>query len=239
MTLREFARPHLHATHDTRTRIISALLTGILYAGLAFLAWLPLRHPPLPSEPEVTASLRPRAEKRVIEPPSVHMLTPRAENLPTPVITIAPEAPPQLSASATQTSPLTGGVSGNGRAGSGAGGGNGGGGAGGCLDAVWMRAVTERVRQFFYYPLAALSVRKTGLVMVHFVVRRNGQIETLAIAKSSGDAGLDKAALDIVQKAQPLPPIPDRMQAVRIDGELPVNFGVRGFNGESSTGTCN
>ena len=106
------------------------------------------------------------------------------------------------------------------------------------FDAVWMRAVSERVRQFFYYPAAALAVRKTGLVMVHFGVRHDGQIEKLQISKSSGDEGLDKAAIDIVQKAQPLPPIPDRMHTDRVDGVLPINFGVRSFSGSSTAGTC-
>jgi protein TonB len=101
-----------------------------------------------------------------------------------------------------------------------------------------MRAVTERVRQFFYYPAAALAVRRTGLTMVHFEVGRNGQIETLRISKSSGDEELDKAAIDIMQKAQPLPAIPDRMHTDRVDGEMPINFGVRGFTGSSATGTC-
>ncbi|MEY4708166.1 MAG: hypothetical protein RJB58_1889, partial [Pseudomonadota bacterium] len=39
-------------------------------------------------------------------------------------------------------------------------------------------------------------------------------------------------------KAQPLPPIPDRMQVNRVEGELPINFGVRGFSGNTSTGNC-
>ena len=171
--------------------------------------------------------------KRPREPlPPFHLVQPRAEKPAAPVITIAP-AP--LTASAAETSPLPGGSSG---AGAGNGTGGNGGASGECLDAVWMHAVNERVRQFFTYPAAALAVRRTGLVMVHFAVRRNGQIEGLKISKSSGDAGLDKAALDIMQKAQPLPPIPDRMHTDRVDGELPINFGVRSFNGSGTTGTC-
>jgi protein TonB len=236
----EFSRDHLRPPQDTRTRIVAGLLTGGLYAGLALLAWLPLNHVKVPAEaPEVTARLLDAPRKRVIEPVFlVPMIKPRAENPAPPVITIAPEAPPQLSASAAQTSPLLGGVSGNGVSGQGAGGGGDGGTGGGCLDAAWMQAVSERVRQFFYYPAAALAVRRTGLVMVHFGVRRDGQIERLEISRSSGDAGLDKAALDIMHKAQPLPPIPDRMHADRVEGELPINFGVRSFSGSSSTGTC-
>jgi hypothetical protein len=45
----------------------------------------------------------------------------------------------------------------------------------GCLDPAWIRAVTERVRQLFYYPGAALALRTTGVATVHFTVRRNSR----------------------------------------------------------------
>ena len=162
-----------------------------------------------------------------------------------PVFTIASGAPPQapapLPASAAKTSPLLGGTSGTGPMGQAASGdGTGGNGAGlsGCLDPVWMRAVTERVRQSFYYPPAALAARATGVVTMHFSVRRNGRIDRLQISKSSGNDALDKAATDIMRKAQPLPPIPDRMHTDRVDGDLPINFGVRSFSGGASQGNC-
>jgi protein TonB len=101
-----------------------------------------------------------------------------------------------------------------------------------------MRAVTDRVRQVFYYPDAALSLRATGVVVMHFAVRRDGQLEKLGVGKSSGNEVLDKAAADIMRKAQPLPPIPDRMHADRVEGDLPINFGVRNFQGNASTGHC-
>ena len=125
-----------------------------------------------------------------------------------------------------------------GQAASGDGTGGNGAASAGCLDPVWMRAVTERVRQFFYYPGAALALRTTGVATVHFTVRRNGQIDRLRISTSSGDAGLDKAAIDIVRKAEPLPPIPERMQVPRVEGDLPINFGVRNFNGQPNMGSC-
>ena len=98
--------------------------------------------------------------------------------------------------------------------------------------------MTDRVRQFFYYPPDALSARIFGVAMVHFIVRRNGQIDRLEIGKSSGNEGLDKAAIDIMQKAQPLPLMPDRMHTDRVDGTLPINFGVRSFSGGASAGSC-
>jgi protein TonB len=234
VSFRQFSRPHLPAQSDNQTRIAGGLLTAVLYAVLAFIALWSLNHVPVPAVTrEITASLLPDARKKpVLEPPLLApLIRPRAENLAPPVITIAP-AP--FTASAAATSPLAGGLGGA----SGTGSGGNGGITGACLDAAWMRAVSERVRQFFTYPPAALAVRKTGLVMVHFQVRRDGQIEKLEISRSSGDEGLDKAAMDMMRKAQPLPPIPDRMHTDRVDGELPINFGVRSYNGSTTTGTC-
>lgn len=248
--LSEFSRSTQPAPANHANRMTAGLLTAVIYALLALLIWLAsLTAPPAPIESEIVASLLQDVPKKradePIPPPPANLIRPRAEQPAPPVFTIASGAPPQapapLPASAAKSSPLTGGTSGNGPMGQAASGdGTGGNGAAsaGCLDPVWMRAVTERVRQFFYYPGAALALRTTGVATVHFTVRRNGQIDRLQISESSGDAGLDKAAIDILQKAQPLPPIPDRMQVPRVDGDLPINFGVRNFNGKPNMGNC-
>jgi protein TonB len=248
-SLAEFPRKTPPPGADTSGRVAAGLLTAVLYALFALLIWRTSLTPASPVMSEITAHLMPdRPNKRAIEPlpPFVaHLIRPRAEKPALPVFTIASGAPPQapapLPASAAQTSPMRGGTSGTGtmgQAASGNGTGGNGGALAGCLDPIWMRAVTERVRQFFYYPEAALAVRSTGVVTMHFSVRRNGQIDRLAIRKSSGNDGLDKAAYDIKQKAQPLPPIPDRMHVDRVDGDLPINFGVRSFSGGASPGNC-
>lgn len=235
--MNSFWRGHLPPQSDRRDRIAGALLTFILYAGVVFTLWWSFNHIPAPVRAitEITAQLLLPEKKRELPPPVFDLKKLRTQTLSPPNIIIAPSPAPAQTAEAAR--PPGGMALGNG-AGIGSGG-NGNGAGGGCLDAIWMRAVSERVRQFFYYPPAALAVRKTGIVMVHFAVARDGAIEKLQIGRSSGDAGLDKAALDIVQKAQPLPPIPDRMQTQRVEGDLPVNFGVRSFNGSSTTGTCN
>ena len=248
MSLSEFSHGTPPPQADTSSRVTAGLLTAVLYALFALLVW---RAPP-PSSPaasEIVATLLPdRPTKRAVEPLPpflAHLIRPRAEKPAPPVFTIASGAPPQapapLPASAAKTSPMSGGTSGNGpmgQAASGNGTGGNGGALAGCLDPIWMRAVTERVRQFFYYPDTALAARTTGVVTMHFSVRRNGKIDRLAISKSSGNDGLDKAATDIMRKAQPLPPIPDRMHTDRVDGDLPINFGVRSFNGGASSGNC-
>jgi protein TonB len=248
--LSEFPRRSSPARADTTNRVTAGLLTAGLYALFALLVWHSFLGAPAQQQTtEIVATLLPdKPKKRVVEPLPpflAHLIRPRAERPAPPVFTIESGAPPQapapLPASAAKSSPMPGGTSGNGMMGQAASGNgtNGNGGAlAGCLDPVWMRAVSERVRQFFYYPGPALALRTTGVVTMHFVVRRDGQIEKLEMRKSSGDNGLDKAATEILQKAQPLPPIPDRMHVDRVDGELPINFGVRSFNGSATIGHC-
>jgi protein TonB len=235
---------------DTTSRLSAGLLTAVLYAFFALFAWWSLTNATAPpATAEITATiLRDMPKKRAVEPLPpflAHLIRPHAEKPALPVFTTATGAPPQapapLPATAAKSSPMLGGTAGSGPMGQAASGnGTGGNGAGlaGCLDPVWMRAVTDRVRQFFYYPQAALSSRTFGVVMVHFVVHRDGHLSTLDIGKSSGAEMLDKAAYDIVRSAAPLPSIPDRMHVEQIDGQLAINFGVRGFNGAPTTGHC-
>lgn len=247
--LSEFSHRHGPDPANTQSRIVAGALTAFLYALLALLAWWSLQQRPLQRTMEITATLLPDTpNKHVAEPLPAFMarlIKPQAEMPALPVFTIASGAPPQapapLAASAAKTSPMLGGTAGNGpmgQAASGNGTGGNGGALAGCMDAAWMRAVAVRVGQFFYYPEAALAVHRTGVAMVHFSVRRDGQVDTVEIGKSSGDDGLDRAALDIVRKAQPLPPIPDRMHVDRVVGDLPVNFGVRSFTGATTAGSC-
>jgi protein TonB len=249
-TLSDFPRSSSLARPDASRHVTAGLLTISLYALFALLVWWSSTHRMASrATSEITATiLQDRPKKRAVEPLPpflAHLIRPRAEKPALPVFTIASGAPAQapapLAASAAKTSPLLGGTSGNGpmgQAASGNGTGGNGSGLAGCLDPVWMRAVTERVRQFFYYPDAARAVRTTGVATIHFGVRRNGQIDRLALGKSSGNEELDTAALDIMRKAQPLPPIPDRMRTDHVDGDLPISFGVRRFNGGVSAGNC-
>lgn len=247
--LSEFARETAPAHADTSSRVTSGVLTALLYALVGLVIWLTSSVvPKIAATPTVTANLLsdpPNKRQDAIPPPVANLIRPQAETAAPPVFTIASGGPVQAPAplpATTLNSPMTGGTTlGDGTLGQAASGdGTGGSGAGtaGCLDPVWMRAVTEKVRQNFYYPPPALASRTTGVTTVRFAVRRNGQIDRVTIRKSSGNAVLDKAAADIMRKAQPLPPIPDRMQVMRVEGDMPINFGVRNFSGNTSTGNC-
>jgi protein TonB len=245
----EFPRDHATVRVTPSSRLMAGLLTALLYALFALLVWGSFLSRPLsPARTEIVASLMPDLpQKRIVLPPPpflAHRLRPHLETIAPPTFTVAssaPVAPAQLPASAARTSPIAGGApAGTGAAGAGpsANGSNGNGKAlVGCIDAAWMREVTDHVRKFFYYPGAARALRARGLVMVHFVVRRDGRLDLVEVGTSSGEWALDAAATDMMRKAQPLPAIPERMHTDRFEGILPIGFGVNDVLTPSS-GTC-
>ena len=107
-----------------------------------------------------------------------------------------------------------------------------------CYDAAWAKAVSDHIGRHLRYPEHAARDHITGVVFVHFIVRRNGLLDKLEIGKSSGDTTLDDAAYDLVRQAQPLPRIPDRMHAERVDTELPIAYGIKGAAFHATQGSC-
>ncbi len=250
VSLSDFPRDHASPRVAPSSRVAAGALTAMVYALFALLAWSAFLDTPFsPATREIVTRLMPDvpAKKIAALPPPflAHLIKPHAETIAPPTFTVAsaaPVAPALLPVSAAKTSPLTGGVpAGTGAAGEGASA-NGSNGNGdqlaGCFDAAWARGVTERVRQFFYYPGAARALHATGLVMVHFIVRADGHLDMVEVGKSSGEWALDVAATDAMRKAEPLPAIPERMHTDRVEGVLPFNFGLRGVNLNPSAGTC-
>jgi protein TonB len=240
LTLAEFPRNHRAPGPALSSRVTAGALTAAL-AGLLVLfathrAWwtVPLK----PARAEVVTQLvREKPLEKIIPPPPLlaQLIRPHAETPAAPVFTVAsptPPAPALLPPTAAKTSPMAGGspdgTGTGGRGGSGTGGNGNGNGNGSsiCWDPAWARAVTARVRRFFYFPQNARDRNVTGMVVVRMTVQRNGMLEALDIGTSSGDISLDEAALNIMKKSQPLPRIPDRMHVDKVSAMFPLYFGA-------------
>lgn len=216
---------------DLSGRVTSGLLTAAVY-GVFALIW----HGPFWTQPkrlpvEIVIKLVPNVPIRklaLVPPPfRTHLIKPPVESIAPPAFTIATEAPTApLPASAAPSSPLAAGAADSDGQGGSADGRSGNGSAlSGCWDAAWARAVSNRIGQFFYYPERAGRNHVSGWVMVRMVIRHNGRLNRVEVLKSSGSRLLDNAATDMVRKAQPLPVIPERMHADKIDTQMPIAFG--------------
>ena len=65
------------------------------------------------------------------------------------------------------------------------------------------------------YPRRAEYRGDEGTVLVTFVVNRHGEVLDYSLEQSSGNALLDKEALAMIRRAQPLPVFPDELAKVK------------------------
>lgn len=61
---------------------------------------------------------------------------------------------------------------------------------------------------------------------MRFVMNREGRVLTARVERSSGHPALDRAALDMLTRAQPLPRPPAEVLAEPIELVVPVEFFV-------------
>jgi protein TonB len=84
-----------------------------------------------------------------------------------------------------------------------------------------LRAHIERHKRF---PADADPARDRGLARVSFVVDLQGRVLSQRLAGSSGSAALDREAISLLQRAQPLPPPPREMGRSSVSVIVPINF---------------
>lgn len=90
--------------------------------------------------------------------------------------------------------------------------------------ADWQARLLAHLEQSKRYPAPALSRRQEGVVHVRFVMNREGRMLTSRIQRDSGHSALDRAALDMLMHAQPLPKPPAEIVAEPTDLVVPVEF---------------
>lgn len=77
------------------------------------------------------------------------------------------------------------------------------------------------------YPASARAARIEGVVVIRFVMDRRGNVAMREITKSSGRPVLDREALTLTDRAQPLPSVPADIAGDRLDLEVPIHFSLR------------
>ncbi len=169
----------------------------------------------------------PAPPKRKPRPPE----PPRAEPMPEPAMDNPPEMvlpakPPEKQVVAVAPSaPGAGGKAGtqdSANAGSSSADANAGGMAGAEADyGAILLAWLERHKE---YPHRAQRRRQEGTVLLYIVVGQDGTVLDSRVEKSSGYGLLDRATIDMLKRAEPLPPMPRDMGKDRLEVVVPVHF---------------
>ncbi len=99
---------------------------------------------------------------------------------------------------------------------------------GGQADASSYSAVVlAHLQRYRIYPDQARAAGITGVSTVRFTISASGSVIAAGLAGSSGQTVLDQAALAMVQRASPFPPIPPSLGRGSMTFAAPVRFNLR------------
>lgn len=91
----------------------------------------------------------------------------------------------------------------------------------------WKSALVSHLERYKRYPSQAQARGETGVAQLAFNVDRSGGVHNARIVRSSGSSALDSATLDLVARAQPLPPPPPEIHGTQIPIVVPIRYSVR------------
>ncbi|QCG98364.1 energy transducer TonB [Azospirillum sp. TSA2s] len=91
----------------------------------------------------------------------------------------------------------------------------------------YLARLQARLARYKTYPRAAQLAREEGTVLLRFVVARDGAVLSWRIERGSGFDSLDRQVEVMIERAAPLPPMPDDLPGDRLDVVLPVQFALR------------
>ena len=160
---------------------------------------------PPPPDPKTVPPPRPRPERTVV-----------AEKPPAPKpAEQKPAAPPPSAPTASSSAARSGGAGGGGAAQT----------AGKAAESAYRAQVAAKLARSKFYPNAARRDRLTGRATVRFTLNASGRVTAVKVVRSAGSRILDDAAVDMVRRAAPYPPIPRGLGAT-ITIQAPIGFQV-------------
>jgi periplasmic protein TonB len=91
----------------------------------------------------------------------------------------------------------------------------------------WESALAAHIERFKRYPTEARARDEQGTVRVAFTIDREGHVLSSRILQSSGSPALDRETLEMLVRAQPMPPPPPNLPARELSFVVPVRFNIR------------
>lgn len=97
----------------------------------------------------------------------------------------------------------------------------------GKAEASYLAELQRAIARHQRFPDDARKRRKTGVTTLAFVVQGDGRIRQVRVAKSSGDASLDEAAVQALQRLNRFRPIPAVIGRQEWAMRVPIRFDLR------------
>lgn len=91
----------------------------------------------------------------------------------------------------------------------------------------WQRAVLAHLGRHKRYPADARSRRLEGEVVVSFRVDHGGKVADASVLEGSGHAALDREAIEMLRRAEPLPALPARVAASSATLLVPIRYRLK------------
>ncbi len=90
----------------------------------------------------------------------------------------------------------------------------------------YIAAMMRQLNRHKTYPRELKKARTEGTVVLQFTIDRAGRLLASGVKQSSGHPELDRAALDMLARAEPLPGIPDFMDRDELSLAIPVEYSL-------------
>jgi periplasmic protein TonB len=94
--------------------------------------------------------------------------------------------------------------------------------------ATWQKELAAHLDKYKRYP--ADRSRQSAEIVIRFALDRTGHVVSASVVKSAGDSAFDDAALDMMRRADPVPPPPPLIADEGLSFTMPVIFRVKPRN---------
>lgn len=91
----------------------------------------------------------------------------------------------------------------------------------------WVGRLVARLERYKRYPYHAKFERQQGTVKLRLVINRAGRLLRADVVSSSGFPLLDQEALELLNRAEPLPSPPDDVPGEQLVLVVPIRFALR------------
>lgn len=93
----------------------------------------------------------------------------------------------------------------------------------------WSSLLLGHLSRYKRYPASAAHQQRQGVVYIRVTLDRQGNVKSVQMTRSSDTVALDNEAIQLPQRASPVPPPPDTLSAgqPQITVTIPIRFDLR------------